>query len=253
LPLNFSVKPAAGCGVRSPVLFHSAGAGAEGGLKTGAAFALAIFAREPIPGKTKTRLVPLLGPRGAAEFHRALVADALRKWAKLKGSVKRYVFVAGRGTSTLAIPPDYKILPQRGQNLNRRLEEAFALLLHRHQRAVIVGTDSPQLPPSVLRLALGELRAVDAVLGPCPDGGYYLIGLRRTCRGLLEGARLGTRFAFRDTLDRLLARGFSCAVLEPCADVDRPEDLAALKKAVIRRPGARRLMPFTRRFLSRVM
>ena len=103
----------------------------------------------------------------------------------------------------------------------------------------------------MLRLALEELRTTDAVLGPCPDGGYYLIGLRKTCRGLFNGLRLGTEFAFGDTLGSLIDHGFSCSVLEPCPDVDLPRDLRALKKSLIKNPATRRRMPHTWQFLSR--
>ena len=104
----------------------------------------------------------------------------------------------------------------------------------------------------MLRLALKELHTTDAVLGPCPDGGYYLVGLRRTCRGLFSGLRLGTAFAFRDTLGSLLAHGFSCSVLEPCPDVDLPKDLTALKESLAGNPATRRFAPRTWRFLSKI-
>jgi len=135
--------------------------------------------------------------------------------------------------------------------LGQRLQRAFAQLLRRHSQVVIIGTDSPALAPALLRLALEELRSTDAVLGPCPDGGYYLIGLRRTCRGLFSGLRLGTEFAFGDTLASLLDHNFSCSVLKPCPDVDLPRDLAALKKSLIKHPASRRLMPHTWQFLSK--
>jgi uncharacterized protein len=213
---------------------------------------VAIFARAVIPGKTKTRLIPALGPDGAAEFHRALVSDALGKVAKLKGELARYLFTAGGTLPKEMAPPVFEFRLQRGHDLAQRLSRAFAELLRRHSRAVIIGTDSPALAPSVLRLALGELRATDAVLGPCPDGGYYLVGLRRTCPGLFSGLRLGTEFAFRDTLASLLDHGLSCSVLEPCPDIDRPEDLAALKRFLIHNPSKRRLMPRTWRFLPKM-
>ncbi len=211
--------------------------------------AVAVFARAVVKGKTKTRLIPALGPDGAAEFHRALVSDTLRKVAKLGANSTRYVLTAGG--SLEMVPPAFECRRQQGRDLAQRLQRAFTHLLRRHSRVVIIGTDSPELAPEMLRLALDELRATDAVLGPCPDGGYYLIGLRKTCRGLFSGLRLGTEFAFEDTLASLLSHGFSCSVLEPCPDVDVPEDLAALKKSLIKNPAARRLAPHTWRFLSR--
>jgi uncharacterized protein len=212
--------------------------------------ALGVFARAAIPGKTKTRLIPALGPEGAAEFHRALVSDTLRKVARLKGKVVRYLFIAGGAIPPSMAPRYFGCQKQRGRDLGERLDQAFKLLLRQHSRALVIGTDSPMLSPSILRLAFEELRVVDAVLGPCPDGGYYLIGLRRTVAGLFRNVRLGSEFAFRDTIEGLISRGFSCAVLEPCPDIDRPEDLRKLRKELIKNPSARRLMPATWKFLS---
>ena len=213
--------------------------------------AIAIFARTAVPGKTKTRLIPALGAEGAAEFHSALVLDTLRKVSRLKGSMARYLFVADGTAPPSLLPRSFGFQRQRGRDLGERLEQAFSLLLRQHARALVIGTDSPALSPATLRLALQELRLVDAVLGPCPDGGYYLIGLRRTAPGLFRNIRLGSGHAFQDTLERLIARGFSCAVLEPCPDIDRPEDLVALKESLVKKPATRRLMPATWKFLSR--
>ncbi|HEX5411845.1 MAG TPA: TIGR04282 family arsenosugar biosynthesis glycosyltransferase [Terriglobia bacterium] len=210
---------------------------------------MAIFARAVEPGKTKTRLIPALGPRGAAQLHQALISDALCKVARLAGRAECYVFTAGGNLRM--VPRVFERRRQRGRDLARRLGRAFAELLQRHSRAVIVGTDSPTLAAAMLRLALDELRATDAVLGPCPDGGYYLIGLRRSAPGLFNGLRLGTEFAFADTLASLLAHGLSCSVLEACPDIDRPKDLAALKKLLRKNPAARRLAPHTWRFLAK--
>lgn len=148
------------------------------------------------------------------------------------------------------VPNLFQVKQQTGKDLNQRLERAFAQLLKRHSRVVVIGTDSPALAPSLLRLALEELRTTDAVLGPCPDGGYYLIGLRRTVRGLFDEVRMGTEFAFRETLNNVLAQGFSCSVLASCPDVDRPPDLMDLKKLLAAKPARRRLLPQTWRFLS---
>ena len=211
--------------------------------------ALAVFARAPVPGKAKTRLISVLGARRAAAFHAALLSDTLRKAAKLEGNVSRYLFIAGGAPDAALAPDGYELQPQQGRDLGRRMERAFELLLRKHSRVVIIGADSPMLSPALLRLAFEELHSVDAVLGPCPDGGYYLIGLRRTAQRLLHGVRLGGEFAFQDTLDRLLAQGFSCAILESCGDVDRPQELLELKKRLVRRPALRRELPATWKFL----
>jgi len=215
--------------------------------------AIAIFARIPLPGKAKTRLIPLLGSRGAAELHAALIRDTLRKVQALSGRVARYLFVAGLPTPVA--PARFTLARQCGAGLGERLENAFRKLLHRHPCAVVLGTDSPLLPPRILREALRELRICDAVLGPCPDGGYYLIGLRRPRAsgmpgGMFRGIRWGTASAFGDTLRNLLRRGYACSILEMCGDVDTPEDVRRLKRELAHSRTARRLAPAAWRFLK---
>lgn len=234
--------------------------------------ALAIFARRPIPGKTKTRLIPLLGRVGAADFQAALIQDTTRKVVRVtsrSGRLEAYVFLPGsprpprsqtskvwaRRVTSLCAGPEFMTLPQQGRGLGARLDHAFRTLLHRHASAVIIGTDSPRLAPRTLRVALRELRVCDAVLGPCPDGGYYLVGLAGRARavlgrrGVFARVRWGTADAFRDTLRNLLQRGLSCSILEPVDDVDRPRDLLRLRRELARRASERRLAPATWRFV----
>jgi rSAM/selenodomain-associated transferase 1 len=214
--------------------------------------AVSIFARAPWPGKAKTRLIPLLGPRGAAELHAALIGDTLRKVDALAGRVTRYFFLAGRRLPRLLSRAGYVVVRQRGVGLGARLENAFRKLFRHHPCAAVIGTDSPLLSPRLLREALRELRVCDAVLGPCPDGGYYLIGLRRVQKGLLRGVRWGGRWAFRDTLRNLLRARFSCAFLEPLEDVDTPKDLRRLQSVFLRSRAACRLAPTIWRLLNQL-
>ena len=217
---------------------------------------MAIFARAPVPGQAKTRLAPLLGSEGAAHLQAALISDGVRKLALLRG-VAPYLFFAGHtplawmkcGAKPQTV--SYALVPQRGADLGERLERAFRRLLAYHPCALVMGTDSPTLGADRLRQALRELDCCEAVLGPCPDGGYYLIGLRRFSRALFHGVRWGTRFAFRDTLRNLIERHFSCSVLEPLPDVDRPADLLRLAKSLSHRLELRRLAPATWSFVSR--
>ncbi len=215
--------------------------------------ALVIFARSATPGTAKTRLAPALGLRGAADFQSALMADTVRKVMTLKRSVSPYFFLAGQNFPTSPSISRFTLQRQRGADLGERLERAFRRLLRRHGHAVVIGTDSPALPPRVLRQAFIELRFCDAVLGPCPDGGFYLIGLRRLAKDheLLQGVRWGSAFAFRDTLRSMLRQNFSCSVLRAIEDVDRPEDIMRLKKRLARDRAARRLSPAVWRFLNK--
>jgi uncharacterized protein len=212
--------------------------------------AIAIFARAPVAGRAKTRLIPLLGAQGAAQFQQALIQDTATKVSRLRLRLARWLFIAG---GNLLVSPGLKrwhVAPQRGRDLGERLESAFRQLLLAHGRVVIIGTDSPLLTPRLLRLALSELQSCDSVLGPCPDGGFYLIGLARETRGLFQGVRLGTRHAFRDVKKQLLERGFSCSILPEVADIDRPQDFREIAEEMNRRSALRRAAPALWRFLS---
>lgn len=216
---------------------------------------MAIFARAPSPGRAKTRLIPLLGSRGAAEFQAALISDCIGKVNALGGRAPRYVFFTGTGSpATAALFSRFTLVRQRGADLGDRLTHAFQRLLRRHAVAVVIGTDSPTLAPRVLRAARRELRVCDAVLGLSPDGGFYLIGLRRTERvktgDLFRGVRWGSAFAFRDTLRNLLRHGLACSILEPCADVDRPEDFRRLVRELAGSRALRRAAPAVWRFVK---
>jgi rSAM/selenodomain-associated transferase 1 len=210
---------------------------------------VAIFARASKPGKAKTRLMSLLGPRGAARFHAALVADTVRKVAALSLKVRRYFFLAGPGVPA-GFPSSYTLRRQRGADLGARLEGAFGELLVPHEAAVVIGTDSPLLPRSAFRLAFIELQLSDAVLGPSPDGGFYLIGLRRQPKQAFRGVRWGTRFASHDMLRNLLRENYTCSILPSVADVDRPRDLRMLERQWARSRSTRQLAPSAWRFIA---
>lgn len=213
--------------------------------------AVAIFARAPSPGRAKTRLIPLLGARGAADFQAALLADTVRRVSTLTGQTSRYIFISGHAFPINSALANYTLKQQRGRDLGARLGRAFRQLLPFHRAAVVMGTDSPLLSSRILRQAVRELGFCDAVLGPCPDGGYYLIGLRRMSPGLFRGIRWGSPHAFRGTLENLMRRGFSCSILEPVADIDRPEDFRRLAKELASSAGARRSAPAVWSFIRK--
>ena len=201
--------------------------------------AIAVFARSPVAGRAKTRLIPLLGPRAAAELQSALILDTVAKVNQLAEQAVCWLFAAGGKIPEFPGRADWKLVAQRGRDLGERLEVAFRRLLQSHTKAVIIGTDSPLLSPRLLRLALSEIRTCDAVLGPCPDGGFYLIGLAREAPGLFRDVRLGSRHAFGDARRALLGRGFSCSILPIVSDIDRPRDLKEIAKGMTQRPVLR--------------
>lgn len=221
--------------------------------------AVVIFARSPVAGQSKTRLIPSLGAKGAACFQRALCLDTLTKVARLRGRFALYIATTGPGFC--ADPKlrqhlsSFTLLRQHGADLGERLENVFRLLLRQHSFLVVIGTDSPELAPSDLVQAFDRLRSYHAVLGPCPDGGYYLLGLRRglndgNLKDLFRGVRWGTRWALHDSLKNVTRPGLASSLLEPCADVDKPGDLVKLFRRMSRSAVIRRLAPNAWHFLQ---
>jgi len=220
--------------------------------------AVGVLARVPEPGRVKTRLIPFLGPEGAAWLHAALVFDTLDKVRKTSGPMARYLFLtAGNAAAAQQVKRSasgFKIFKQEGADLGARLGHAFRTLLSKHAAALVIGTDSPLVPRKVLRRAFMQLLYFDSVMGPCPDGGFYLIGLRweeavKEAK-IFDGVRWGTKHAYQDILRNLLRRGFSFSDLPEYPAVDRPADLPPLRTALEGLRRGRRLAPATWAFLE---
>jgi len=184
---------------------------------------LVVFAKTPEPGRAKTRLMPRLSPEAAAALARAFLLDVLVVGEGVPDCDRTLAYTP-RGTrdemAALA-GPRWQLRLQQGRDLGERLAHAFASRLRtRGDRVVIIGSDSPLLSPERLEEAFAALERSDLVIGPCDDGGYYLIGLRRWVPGLLAGIRWSTDLAFADTVTNANWLGFSRAVLESHYDVD---------------------------------
>jgi rSAM/selenodomain-associated transferase 1 len=198
--------------------------------------AVVLFARAAREGRVKTRLEPALGRTGALRLHRALVADSrdLLRAAARRCGARPFVAWTGR-------PPRAGALTQGRGDLGARLRRVVRRLLRTgHPAVVVIGSDSPTLPPAIIARAVRRLaRGADLVLGPAADGGYYLIGLRSDQPSLFTrmpwgGARLCAR-----TLRRAARLGLVTERLPPFWDVDRPADLARLRRALRGRRGRR--------------
>jgi rSAM/selenodomain-associated transferase 1 len=191
-----------------------------------------VFARAPVPGAVKTRLIPVLGPQGAAALHARLT--------------KRTIETARRarmGAVELHCAPDHddpffrlcsgrygvELVAQAPGDLGARMHAAFRRGLEVHPRALLVGSDCAVLTARLLRQADRALaEGADAVFAPCEDGGYALIGLKREDPRLFAGIAWGEARVMADTRDRLRALGWQWRELDTVWDVDRPEDYERL-------------------------
>jgi rSAM/selenodomain-associated transferase 1 len=196
--------------------------------------ALIIFARAPLPGHTKTRLIPSLGPDGAAELYRCFLLDTLAQAARAPAQPIIAAAAVDDAPALRALAAeaglDAEVTIQSGADLGARMRRAFQDAFARgHPRAVIIGSDSPSLPPARVAEALAQSAARDLVLGPSFDGGYYLIGLHADQPRLFEGVAWSQPTVLLETLRRARELGLSISLLDPWYDVDTPEDLARLR------------------------
>jgi uncharacterized protein len=190
-----------------------------------------VFTRWPVPGRVKTRLIPALGIQGAAELHRRLTEHTVRQVAHFRQQRPEVGleirFTGGSREQLQNWLPAGQPAEQAEGDLGTRLSRAFADAFGRGLRRVVaVGSDCPDLSPSILAEAFARLHDHDLILGPAVDGGYYLIGLRQDAAEIFNEIPWGTAAVFEETLKRAAARAFSISLLETLVDVDRPEDLA---------------------------
>jgi rSAM/selenodomain-associated transferase 1 len=195
--------------------------------------AIAIFARAPVAGATKTRLIPALGAEGAACLHAQLLRQAVTT-----------ACASGLGPVTLWCAPDcdhaffrtlaedfpIALASQAAGDLGERMLRAFE-----HHGAsgpmLLIGTDCPALTTQTLHDAAVALAPnQDAVFVPAEDGGYVLVGLHRPERCLFENLPWGGSEVMAQTRVRLRASGLRWRELAPLWDVDRPEDLPRLDR-----------------------
>lgn len=189
------------------------------------------FAKWPEPGRVKTRLIPALGVEGALEAHLLLTTTVLTQLAVTELPLQ---FWWDRAVDT--VPEHaYKIVSalkqravvqrtQAGADLGERMCHALEASLAQYDKVVIVGSDCPSVEEQYVTQALAALDESDLVLGPSDDGGYVLIGARRTEPGMLDDIAWGSPDVLAQTCERLSAKGLTVSLLEPRWDVDEPED-----------------------------
>jgi rSAM/selenodomain-associated transferase 1 len=196
---------------------------------------LILFAKEPRPGQVKTRLSPPLAPEEAAALARAFIEDIAAALGRV--ACERRVLACAPPGAEAALArlagEGFTCEPQAEGDLGARLEAACERAFAAGAaRVVVVGADSPTLPPRLVDEAFEALRAKDVVLGPALDMGYYLVGLRRPAPALFQGIPWSTREVLPSTLAVAARAGLVLHFLPPWFDVDTPADLEFLRVQV---------------------
>ena len=190
--------------------------------------ALLVFTRAPVPGQTKTRLIPLLGAQGAADFHQTVLQSTL---AESNASDFRTVEI------WCATEIDHPFLKQcelnyacsmkiqQGDDLGERMHHAIDIALLKNKFVVIIGSDCPAITTDILNKTHQQLsNGKDAVLGPASDGGYYLIGLKKPNSSIFQDIVWGEANVAERTREKFADLGLDYVELEELSDIDTPED-----------------------------
>lgn len=194
---------------------------------------LIVFTRYPEPGKTKTRLIPALGERGAADFQRQMTQKAIAQARELHAErpISLEVHFNGGNLPLMQdwLGDDLAYRPQVEGDLGVKMASAFQRAFSQGKSGVvIIGSDCPDLDADLLLQSFQFLVRHDLVLGPATDGGYYLIGLRRFIPEIFNGISWSTAAVLRQTVEVAKSMQLAIAYLPTLTDIDRPEDLDRL-------------------------
>lgn len=191
-----------------------------------------VFAKYPEPGRVKTRLAPFLGAERACELYRLFLLDSLDLYRSLR--VPLWIFFDPPQSEALfhhllgPQSPGTTFLAQSSGTLGQRMAKAFATAFHSGiSRALLLGTDYPDLPAAYLEDALTSLYTNGAVIGQATDGGFYCIGFSKPSfqAEIFQGIPWSTDAVFNLTSERLRTRVIKTHFMPAWSDVDMPEDL----------------------------
>lgn len=182
---------------------------------------LILFARYPAADTCKTRLIPALGPVGAAAVHRRLTERTVEILRASSGLVTVAFTGAGQSAFTDWLGIGIEFSEQVEGDLTDKLLACLA-----PGPVIFFGADTPDLQAHHVNAAISGLQTHEVVIGPAEDGGYYLIGMREPRPELFVDMPWSTERVFPETMARLDRLGIAPLLLDTLADCDRPEDLA---------------------------
>ena len=193
--------------------------------------AMIIFTREPVPGSTKTRLMPYLTGEQCADLHECFIRDIYHEAKKADADI----IVAYTGDTTERLrkifPGSIPFIEQRGSDIGKKMENAISDVLNMgYDRVVLTGTDIPEMKHETIDDALDMLDDADVVICPTEDGGYYLIGMKEVRSEAFNVTLYGVSSVFDETTRSLEQAGIRVAVGDEYADIDTPEDLTGYRQ-----------------------
>ena len=199
--------------------------------------AVAVMAKVPGATAVKSRLHPVLGASLATRLYECFLRDRLEALTTVGAIARVVAFTPPEAREAMAevAPAGFTLLPQSGDDLGARLDALLThLLIAGHAGAIAIDSDSPTLPMGYVAEAARALAtsAADVVVGPCDDGGYYLIGTRQPHPELFAAMPWSTDRVLPLTLERARGHGLRTHVLPTWFDVDTEADLVRLRDAL---------------------
>ena len=191
--------------------------------------AVICFTRVPKPGVTKTRLLPVLKPQQCADLHWAFLKDLADTYQELDA----HLFVAYTPDpdweQLKSVFPDAGFLVQKGSDLGEKMYRAIRTVLKLgYESVILTGADLPMMGHAHLESGFAALETADVTIGPNPDGGYYLIGMKAPHPEIFHVPNYGGATVYENTVAAIQAAGLSFGAALPCGDVDTPQDLREL-------------------------
>lgn len=196
-----------------------------------------MFAKHWQPGKVKTRLADKIGHENASKVYLAFVEHLTRRLVAC-GDNRSIVYSPAESKNEFAkqFSDDWQLLAQSEGNLGQRMANFFAEGLQTNSKVILIGSDTPDINPERIQEAIDTLDQKDVVLGPCQDGGYYLIGMRKMVPEVFNGIPWSTGKVLENTVRILEEQQIEFGLLATMQDVDELPNLKRLQRDLLSMP-----------------
>jgi rSAM/selenodomain-associated transferase 2/rSAM/selenodomain-associated transferase 1 len=196
--------------------------------------AIIIFTRIPIPGKTKTRMMPYLTPIECSHLHQCFLKDIKRECEKVSADIfVSYTPENGKESLVSILGEDKMYFPQIGTNLGEKMYQSFQYILKKGYKAcVLIGTDVPEIRAVHIKKAFSTLEDKEVVFGPTTDGGYYLVGMKIPRIEVFHKQSYGHEHVMKEVSRHLRNQEITVGYIPKLSDMDVPEDLRNYRERI---------------------
>lgn len=210
---------------------------------------LGIFAKQPVPGQVKTRLCPPFDPQEAADLYLQILTETIERMQERRIYDLAICFAGDRKWFEARFP-GITLWEQQGEDLGARMSAALTSFFEQgYSQAILIGSDTPDLPAERIDQTISFLGSADIVLGPAADGGYYLIGESVHFPELFENIPWSSDSVLAETLKRAKEHNISTQQLDIWEDLD---DIVVLQR-FLKRAKDGRTVRYVKKHLSRYL